>query len=98
MNYDEDSLKVANAVAAVAASGLHQLATHLHAEAAAIVLMQGGNVAGTVIVPPGLSPAELATWAGDLARELRSLAADVENGDTRRELERQANAYRAKQA
>ena len=98
MKDDEQGRRVATAVAAVAASGLHQLATHLHAEAAAIVLMQGDNVAGTVIIPPGLSPAELGAWAGDLARELRSLAADVEDGDTRAELERQAKAYRAQQA
>jgi hypothetical protein len=95
---DPESLRIANEVSRVAADALNQLATHLGAEAGAIVLLQGGNVAGTVIVPPGLEPAELITWARKLSTELRVLANDVDYGNTRAELERQAKAQRAQQA
>jgi hypothetical protein len=98
MNDDAEGRRLAYQVAAVAAAGLHQITRQLNAEASAIVLLQGGNVAGTVVVPPGLSPDELARWSSMLAAELRNLADDIERGETRAELERQAKAYRAQQA
>jgi hypothetical protein len=97
MNHDKNR-EVATRIATVAASALHQITTHLQAEASAIVLLQGDNIAATVIVPPGLGPDELALWAGRLARELRALSDEIEHGDTRAELERQAKARRAQQA
>jgi hypothetical protein len=95
---DDDNHRVAHEVAEVVASALRQLSAHLEADASAMIMIQGGNVAASVNMPLGLLPAELDGWARKVALELRLLADDVEHGDTRTQLEHQAKKYRARQA
>ena len=95
---DNETHRVAHEVAVIGAAWLRDVTTQLDADASALILIQGGNVIATVNVPPGLASSELSSWASRLAHELRLLADDVDGGDTRAELERQAHEYRSSQA
>jgi hypothetical protein len=91
---DNANTTVAREVAEVAAAWLRDVMTKLSADAGVLILTQGANVVSTVNLPPGLAPSEVEQWAVGLSGELRLLADDIEHGDTRNGLERQAAEQR----